>query len=380
MSYYRDTYAEIDLDAISYNVSQIKKLHPNKTIFAVVKANGYGHGDYEVAKTAIEAGAGFLAVSALDEALNLRQQGIEHPILVLGMTRLKDVFVAAEHRISLTAHDEEWIKALVLLHFELPVSIHLKVDTGMHRLGMTPKEDISASFNLLSRHEMIEVEGIYTHMSTADCDLDYLHNQVAAFQSILKLLDLKKVKYIHVENTATLLQFDFNFDQGIRLGLGMYGFNPDPEFIKLNFKLKPALKLFSHLTQVKYLSKGDKVGYGATYEAKEGHWLGVVPIGYADGWIREHQGRSVIVNGFECEIIGRVCMDQMMIRLPKKVPMGTKVELIGEKMPVERVAQELGTITYEVLCLISDRVPRIYFRNRERVSIRKMRFEQLSHY
>lgn len=378
MSYYRDTYAEINLDAISYNVAQIKKLHPDKTIFAVVKANGYGHGDYEVAKMAIEAGAGFLAVSALDEALSLRQHGIELPILVLGMTRLKDVFVAAEHKISLTAHDEEWIKAFVLLHFEIPVSVHLKIDTGMHRLGLTPKQDIPKLFNLLNNHEMIQIEGIYTHLSTADSDLEYLKEQTLSFQKVLSKLDLRKVRYIHAENTATLLQFDFDFDQGIRLGLGMYGLNPDPDFISLDFKLKPALKLYSHLTQVKYIYKGDKVGYGATYEAQEDHWLGVVPIGYADGWIRDHQGRSIVINGIECEIIGRVCMDQMMVRLPKKFPMGTRVELIGKNMPVERIAQELGTITYEVLCLISDRVPRVYFKNNELSSIRKMRFDHLT--
>lgn len=378
MSYYRDTYAEIDLDAITYNVKQIKKIHPDKTIFAVVKANGYGHGDYEVAKAAVGAGADFLAVSALDEALFLRQQGIIHPILVLGMTRLKDVHVAAEQGISLTAHDEEWIKALVLMFFELPLSVHLKIDTGMHRLGLMEKDGIASCFKVLDQHEMIKVEGIYTHMSTADCDLGYLGNQLSAFKEILKSLELEHVPYVHVENTATLLQFNYDFDQGIRLGLGMYGINPDDEFIPLDFRLKPALKLFSHLTQVKYISKGCKVGYGATYEAEEDHWLGVVPIGYADGWIREHQGRSVVVNGSECEIIGRVCMDQMMIRLPKKVSMGTKVELIGEQMPVERIARELGTISYEVLCLISDRVPRVYYQNHEQVGIRKMRFEQLS--
>ncbi|MCL1949805.1 MAG: alanine racemase [Turicibacter sp.] len=377
MSYYRDTYAAIDLDAISYNVSQIIKLHPSKTIFAVVKANGYGHGDYEVAKAAIEAGAGFLAVSALDEALSLRQQGLDHPILVLGMTRLRDVFQAAKYGISLTAHDWEWTKSLLILDLETPLKVHLKIDTGMHRLGMTSRGEIVTAFTALSNHPMIETEGIYTHMSTADSDLSYLDDQVQSFKMLLSELDVSKVSYIHLENTAAILQFDFKFDQGIRLGLGMYGLNPDPGFIDLDFQLKPALSLYSHLTQVKFIEKGSKVGYGATYVAPEGHWLGVIPIGYADGWIRDHQGRSVIVNGMECEIIGRVCMDQMMVRLPQKVPMGTRVELIGKQMPAERVARELGTIPYEVLCLISDRVPRVYFRNNELIGIRKMRFDQL---
>ena len=374
MAYYRDTWAEINLDAINYNVKQIKKLHPDKKIFAVVKANGYGHGDLEVAKVAIEAGAEFLAVSALDEAISLRENGVDSPILVLGMTRLKDVAFAASHHISLTAHDELWISTLALMKLDVPVKVHLKIDSGMHRLGLTPNQDIIGNFNLLNDHPMIEVEGVYTHMATADSDLSYLNEQVEVFKDQLANLDLTGVKYVHVENTATLLQFDFDFDQGIRLGIGMYGINPDEKFISLDFSLQPALKLYSRITQIKQIEKGHKVGYGATYEAQEDEWVGVVPIGYADGWVRAHQGRHVVVEGHECEIVGRVCMDQMMIRLPKKFPMGTQVVLIGEEMPVERVAQELGTISYEVLCLISDRVPRIYMKNNEVISVKKMRF------
>ena len=135
MSFYRDTWAEVDLDAIVYNVQQIKKLHPNKKIFAVVKANGYGHGDVEVSRVALLAGVTNLAVSGLDEALGLRKAGIEAPILVLGMTRLKDVSIAAQYNIALTAHDECWISKLVELPLETPVKVHLKIDSGMHRLG-----------------------------------------------------------------------------------------------------------------------------------------------------------------------------------------------------------------------------------------------------
>ena len=182
------------------------------------------------------------------------------------------------------------------------------------------------------------------------------------------------VKYVHLENTATLLQKEFDFDHAIRLGIGLYGVNPDANFIPIDFDLKPALKLLSNLVQVKQIKKGDKVGYGSTYEAKNDEWIGVVPIGYADGWIRLHQGRCVIVEGHECEIVGRVCMDQMMIRLPKQFPMGTTVTLIGDGMPVERVAKEIGTISYEILCLISDRVPRVYTQNGKTIAVKKMRF------
>ena len=372
--YYRDTWAEIDLDAIAYNVKQIKKLHPTKEIFAVVKANGYGHGDAEVSKVAIEAGVSCLAVSGLDEALRLRQSGIEVPILVLGMTRLKDVSLAAENNISLTAHDEVWINHLVSLPLEKKIKVHLKIDSGMHRLGLMDANQIQTNFNLLKTAPMVEVEGIFTHMATADCDKEYLDYQIQNFKHLISNLDLSGVKYVHLENTATLLQKEFDFDHAIRLGIGLYGVNPDAEFIPIDFALKPALKLLSNLVQVKQIKKGDKVGYGSTYEAKNDEWIGVVPIGYADGWIRSHQGRCVIVEGYECEIVGRVCMDQMMIRLPKKFPMGTKVTLIGDGMPVERVAKEIGTISYEILCLISDRVPRVYTQNGEITSIKKMRF------
>lgn len=372
--YYRDTWAEIDLDAIAYNVKQIKKLHPTKEIFAVVKANGYGHGDAEVSKVAIEAGVSCLAVSGLDEALRLRQSGIEVPILVLGMTRLKDVSLAAENNISLTAHDEVWINHLVSLPLEKKIKVHLKIDSGMHRLGLMDANQIQTNFNLLKTAPMVEVEGIFTHMATADCDKEYLDYQIQNFKHLISNLDLSGVKYVHLENTATLLQKEFDFDHAIRLGIGLYGVNPDADFIPIDFALKPALKLLSNLVQVKQIKKGDKVGYGSTYEAKNDEWIGVVPIGYADGWIRSHQGRCVIVEGYECEIVGRVCMDQMMIRLPKKFPMGTKVTLIGDGMPVERVAKEIGTISYEILCLISDRVPRVYKQNGKTIAIKKMRF------
>ena len=373
--YYRDTWAEIDLDAITHNVKQIKDLHPTKEIFAVVKANGYGHGDAEVSKVAIEAGVSCLAVSGLEEALRLRNSGIEVPILVLGMTRLKDVLLAAENNISLTAHDEMWIEHLVSLPLKTPVKVHLKIDSGMHRLGLMTEEQVQKNFNRLKTAPMVEVEGVFTHMATADSDKEYLGHQIETFKRLIANLDLSDVKYVHLENTATLLQKEFDFDHGIRLGLGLYGINPDKEFIPIEFELKPALKLLSNLVQVKKIKKGDKVGYGATYEAQEDEWIGVVPIGYADGWTRSHQGRHVIVNGYECEIIGRVCMDQMMIRLPKQFPMGTEVTLIGDGMPVERVAKEVGTISYEILCLISDRVPRVYKQGGKIIAVKKMRFE-----
>ncbi len=230
--------------------------------------------------------------------------------------------MAAENNISLTAHDEVWINHALFITSRKKIKVHLKIDSGMHRLGLMDANQIQTNFNLLKTAPMVEVEGIFTHMATADCDEEYLDYQIQNFKHLISNLDLSGVKYVHLENTATLLQKEFDFDHAIRLGIGLYGVNPDADFIPIDFALKPALKLLSNLVQVKQIKKGDKVGYGSTYEAKNDEWIGVVPIGYADGWIRSHQGRCVIVEGYECEIVGRVCMDQMMIRLPKQFPDG----------------------------------------------------------
>jgi len=378
MTYHRKTWIEVDLDAIAYNINQAKRLNPGKTLIAVVKANGYGHGDLEVAKVAIDTGAKMLAVSSFDEALHLRSNNFECPILVMGVTDIEDIFIAIKKRISLTAHDLRWIKDLVKLDLEEKLMIHLKIDTGMNRLGLITNEEIAQAFSMLKDHPMIKIEGVYTHMATADSDLTYLNMQVEKFHNHLSKIDLSSVDYVHLANSATLLRFNHSFTQAIRLGISMYGVNSGKELAKLDFEPKPTLALYSTISQCKKINKGDKVGYGATYEATKDEWLGIVPIGYADGWLRKNQGRHVIVDSHKCEIVGRVCMDQLMIRLPKQLPINTKVVLIGDGMPVETVAKELETIEYEVFCLLSDRIVRLYKKEKKLVATRHPRFAKRS--
>jgi len=375
MTYHRETWIEVDLDAIAHNVRQAIRLNPGKMLIAVVKANGYGHGDVEVAHAALEAGAKMLAVSSFDEALYLRKSGFECPILVMGVIRLGDIVLAAEKEIAITAHDAGWIEELVQLDLEKELRVHLKVDSGMHRLGMVSPEEIVLAFNRLKEYPMVRIEGIYTHMATADEDLDYLHTQVEKFQHQIGGIDLTAVDYVHLANSATLLQFNHAFTQAVRLGISMYGVNQVESFAELDVQLKPTLALYSRLSQCKKINKGDKVGYGVTYEAEDDEWIGIIPVGYADGWIRVNQGRHVVVDGYRCEIVGRVCMDQLMIRLPKEMPLDTRVTLIGDGISVGDVAKELKTIEHEVFCLLTDRTPRIYKRNQEEVGIRKMRFD-----
>lgn len=371
-SFYRPTWIEVDLDAIYHNVQVTKKLQPNKEIFAVIKANAYGHGDYEVAQIALEAGATGLAVSSLDEGIHLRKCGIQSPILILGAIEVEDTVIAAEYELSVTAMSSVWIEKVSLYSYEKPLKVHLKLNTGMQRLGMEDLDLLKQGILQLKKNPTIELEGLFTHFATADGDESYFNYQLERLKHLISEIHLPDFRYVHVANTATLLHHQFEFDQAVRLGIGLYGIQPTEK--PMEGELKPALTLHSRLTQVRWLEAEEKVGYGATYCASEGHWMGVIPIGYADGWWRRNQGRCVWVEGHECEIIGRVCMDQLMVKLPKPFETGTRVTLIGESFPIERVSEELETIPYEILCSLSDRIPRVYLYQGKQVACNQMRF------
>lgn len=374
-SFYRPTWIEVDLDAIKHNVEVVQRANPGKEIFAVIKANAYGHGDVEVARAALQAGAKWLAVSSLDEGIHLREAGVEAPILILGVIEVEDTYVAMDYDLSVTALSSTWIEKISLIHYRNPLKVHLKLNTGMNRLGLENGELLKTAISQLKKNPTIQLEGLFTHFATADDDDPYFfEKQLEMFHQLTQDIPLDEFRYVHLSNTASLLQHSFEFANGIRLGIGLYGINPIQKEVKGG--LNPALTLYSRLTQVRWLNKNEKVGYGFTYMAVEGHWMGVVPIGYADGWWRRNQGRSVIIEGIECPIIGRVCMDQLMVQLPHPFEVGTRVTLIGESMSLNRVAEELETIPYEILCSLSDRIPRIYLSSEKQVSYNSMRFSR----
>lgn len=365
--FYRDTWAEVDLDYILSNVSSVKKLLPPKVeIIAVVKANAYGHGDVKVAESALKAGATYLAVAFMDEAIALRNKGIKAPILVLGATRPEDVELALKFDITITVFQIEWIKAAQsYLPKDRVLPVHIKLDTGMGRIGIRTKEELVAVEQMISNDERLEIEGIFTHFATADeVDQTYFNQQIELFHDLLTVLE-EQPKYIHCSNSAAALRFSKANFNAVRLGIAMYGLTPSPEIEhEIPFPLKEAFSLRSRLVHVKKLDKGDKVSYGATYEAETEEWIGTIPIGYADGWIRRLQGQEVLVEGKRVPIVGRICMDQCMVKLPHEVAVGTTVTLIGreneEFISVNEIAQKLETINYEVPCIISTRVPRLY--------------------
>jgi len=367
--YFRDTWAEINLDDIEENVKNMRsRMAEASKLFAVVKANGYGHGAVEVARTALLAGADYLAVAFLDEALALRNAGIDAPILVLGASRPADILVAAKQDIILTVFDVEWLTRATERLQGNKIKIHVKIDSGMGRLGIRKEQEVKEIEEFLMCHQEFILEGIYTHFATADeKNSSYLNEQAKKFADILASFKAKP-PIIHCSNSAAGLLYPELAFNGVRLGISMYGLTPSMEIKEmLPFSLKEAFSLHTKIVQVKKLHKGDKVSYGATYEAKEDEWIATLPIGYADGWLRKLQGQEVLVNGVRVPIVGRVCMDQCMIRLPHEIAVGTKVTLIGTQqeqcISVNEIAKKLDTINYEVTCTIANRVPRIYLKN-----------------
>ncbi|MBT2659146.1 alanine racemase [Bacillus sp. ISL-18] len=375
--FYRDTWAEVDLECIAENVSSVRKHLPEKVeIMAVVKANAYGHGDVQVAKTALSAGAGLLAVAFMDEAVALRHKGIQAPILVLGASRPEDVQVAAKYDISLTVFQKDWLqKAQQHLAICDRVSLHIKVDTGMGRIGVRSRDELASVEQFILKDERFHFEGIFTHFATADeLDTRYFQQQLALFEEMLKGLT-KQPKYIHTSNSAAAIRFPKAYFNAVRLGITMYGLTPSLEMEKeIPFPLKEAFSLQTRLVHVKQVKQGAKVSYGATYESSKDEWIGTIPIGYADGWIRRLQGQEVLVDGKRSPIVGRICMDQCMVRLPAHVPVGTPVTLIGrqgqEFISINEIAAKLDTINYEVPCIITNRVPRLYKKGGKIVDIK----------
>lgn len=359
--FYRDTWVCIDIDAIIHNYHQISQLRPNQEIIAVIKANAYGHGDIQIAKLFSELGVAYLGVSSLDEAVKLRRHDVKTPIIVLAPVKTSDVHVAAELDITVVAYDEVWVDELTKLELSRPLKIHLEIETGMNRIGLRAA---MKAYSALAKVKHIIIEGIYTHIADADSDLESVMGQITMFDKIKKTFRPTTFKYTHVANTATTLQLEIEGLNAHRVGLGLYGINPDDQFVKTDLDLQPAFSLYSKLTQVSKVKKGGSVSYSSTFVAEEDIYVGTLSVGYADGWCRLNQGRMVLINGFECEIIGRICMDQMMVKLPSsEFKIGDIATLIGADLPASRVANELKTIPYEVLTLINDRIPRIYRRN-----------------
>ncbi len=372
-------WAEVDLDAISHNVKGIKNIiRPDVKLMAVVKADAYGHGAFEVAKTCLESGAERLAVAFVDEAVELRKGGIDVPILLLGVSMPDAIESIIRYDITPAVASVEFAKQLskAAVAAQKTVKVHIKADTGMFRVGFQFTGDSEQRLETvekiveISKLPNIEIEGMFTHLSTADeTGRDYTKQQ---FQNYMELDEKLKARGIqipirHIANSAGQIRYpELQLDM-VRAGIILYGLYPSAEVSYEPLDLKPAMKFKARIVNIKNIEKGDSISYGRSFTAEKETKLATISVGYADGYSRIMSGRAeVSVNGKKVPQVGRICMDQCMIDVSgvNNIDIGDEVTLFGdEAVSAESVAANLGTINYEVVCMVGRRVPRIYIKN-----------------
>ena len=353
----RETYAEINLKNILKNYISIKKRISSKNIIPIVKANAYGHGVIEVVDYLYSNNIDYFAVSTLEEALEIRKSFDLVSILVMGVVQTKYFNLASENNITLTISNKDQLCGFDQIKSILKV--HIKVDTGMNRLGFKSDEEVLEAFKIMSCHKSVKIEGVYTHFATADIDFEYYKFQLNRFKYILKLLNFN-FDIIHVSNSSSAIKYEeeLSFTTHVRLGISLYGLTLDEE----TTFLKNTYKLITHISEIKQLKKGDKVGYGATYTALQDELIGILPIGYADGFIRKNRDSFVEIQEKRYPIIGTICMDQMFIKIDENITKVDDIILFGNLITIDEVASRLDTINYEIICQISYRVPKIYIK------------------
>jgi alanine racemase len=355
---YRNTVAEINLKNLYKNYLEVqKRVGEDKVIIPVVKANAYGHGAVPVVGYLVKKGVDHFAVSLLEEALQLKESFPKISILCMTLVEDEGLLIASEYGISVTISNFDQIETL--RNLTKPLTVHLKVDTGMHRLGFRSDQDILRAFELLQKNSFVCLEGLFTHFSTADDNLTYYRIQLERFMEIRKLLNFN-FKMVHISNSSSQIKFErsYDFTTHTRLGISLYGLTLDKEtrFLHNTFRLK------TKIGQLNFLHAGDKLGYGASYTANSDEIIAVLPIGYADGFFRKNSGGFVEINSKRYEIVGRICMGMTFVRVDESVKKNDEVILFGGLVSIDDVANRLDTINYEVICGISSRVPRVYIK------------------
>lgn len=374
--YYR-VYAEINLDAIVKNVDNLMALTKENTgALAVVKADGYGHGDVAVAKAVAQKVTGY-AVATLDEAVNLRENGVKKPILVLGYVDPYEFDILVSHEITATVFDVETAQLLAdaARVQKKQAHCHIKVDTGMRRIGLEPDENGIAIVKQITALKELSADGIFTHFAASDeTDKTSAEHQFKLFTDFTGRLEKEGIHftYRHCANSAAVIDMPQADLDMVRLGIAMYGMYPSDEVKKEKVELFPALDLKSHITMVKEIPAGEKVSYGGTFTTTRTTKLATVSVGYGDGYPRALSSKGyVLVRGQKAPIVGRVCMDQMMVDVTdiENVTRADIVTLIGKdgdaEITVEEIAALAGTFNYEFVCDLGKRIPRSYYLNGE---------------
>lgn len=367
-------WAEINLDNIAHNTREIKKsVNVRTDILGVVKADAYGHGAFEVVKTLLDNGVSSLAVSMLDEAIQLRLRGVEVPILILSYTDPVRVDEIIKYNVTQTVFSQDLAIALSDRAVKMghKVKIHIKIDTGMTRVGFMPGYSAIKNVVEISKLPGIIIEGLFTHFASADeQDRSYTYVQFEMFMSIIAELQRIgiHIPIKHVSNSAAIMDFPEMHLDMVRPGIILYGLYPSQCVDKKRINLKPAMSLKANIILVKNVEKDTFISYGRKYRTCRDSKIATIPIGYADGYSRLLTGKAlVLINGEFAPVVGTICMDQCMVDvtdLRKQAQPGDEVVLFGrqgdKEITVEEVASLIGTINYETISLVGKRIPRVY--------------------
>lgn len=392
---YERVLAEINLDNIAKNVINIKKnIPPNTKLMAIVKADAYGHGSVEVAKTCLYNGANFLGVAIIDEAIELRQNNIFEPILILGYTKDSKLSLVISNNITQTIFSYDMAKKLSdeAIVLNKSVDIHIKIDTGMGRLGFFPNENSIIEIIKISNLPFIKITGIFTHFATSDeADKTFTILQLDKFNDFINKLNTKlNTKNIikHFSNSGAILDFDniynnnnFDFDM-VRAGIILYGLYPS-ENVQKNIPLFPAMSIKTHVSFIKEVEANTSISYARTYFTNKKTKIACIPVGYADGYARCLSNKSrVIINNHYANVIGTICMDQFMVDITDipDTKVGDSVILMGSSddinnnlnITAEELASLQNTINYEIICNIGKRVPRVFIKKNEIIKLKKL--------
>ena len=368
VSFDRPVWAEISLSALRHNMRQIRSLLKPGVIFCpIIKADGYGHGAIPLAHEAAALGAGYLGVAILDEAAALRAGGITLPILILGYTPPQAAPFVVSNHITQTIFSKEQAEALsaAAVNLGMSVKVHVKVDTGMTRIGVRP-EEAAAFCSYVSSLPNIVLEGMFTHFASSDsADRSYCLKQFERFQAALAAVEASGIRLAikHCANSAAILSMPEAQMDMVRAGIILYGLKPSDE-CPTPIELRPAMQLKARLAMVKQVPPGVGVSYGSIFHTQKDSTLATIPIGYADGYTRMLSKKAeVLVRGERAPVVGRICMDQCMADVTHiaEAAVGDEVLLFGgAKLPADELAAHLGTINYEIVCMVGKRVPRVY--------------------
>ena len=375
-------WAEIDLDNIAHNVREVRRLAGKRTdIIAVVKADAYGHGTLETVKTLLENGVTRLAVSMLDEAIQLRKIGIDVPILVLNHTDFRRLGRPWDTTLPRRFTAMKWPRPCRRKPLGMgQARVHIKIDTGMSRVGFMPGYSAVKDVVAIMKLDGIIIEGIFTHFAVADTkDRTYTLRQFELFESIIE--ELNRIGVLipirHVSNSAAIIQYPEMTLEAVRPGIILYGIYPSHEVDRSVINLKPAMSLKANVVLVKELEPGVSISYGRTFTTRRPSRIATIPVGYADGYSRLLSNKCrVLINGQYAPVVGTICMDQLMVDITEisgDVKTGDEVVLIGRQgdneISAEEIADLIGTIPYEILCIVGKRVPRVYIRNNSVVNV-----------